>query len=169
MAVGPPPGAPPGVRWHTREDSGLRLDRELRWWHDGEPLDHPRIVEAFNRGLTVTPEGRHRLDFGGDWCFVEVEDCGFGVVAVDLGPQGQPVVRLSDRTAEPLDLGSLALDGAGALTCRVKGGRGKARFSRPAHAALALDLEPHGGRVVLKTPSGSLPTSLPVAALTGAC
>ena len=29
-------------RWHTREDSGLVLDRQLAWFHDGERIAHPR-------------------------------------------------------------------------------------------------------------------------------
>ena len=41
------------VRWHTREDSGLRLDREQRWFHDDERIEHPKVIEAFNRGLRV--------------------------------------------------------------------------------------------------------------------
>ncbi len=160
MAVDPPP-----VRWHTREDSGLRLDRQLRWWHDGEPLDHPRVVEAFNRGLSVTPEGRYRLDFGRDWCLVEVEDCGFSVLAVDLSSEGPVWLRLSDRTAEALDPATLDLDPEGALTCRVKGGRGKARFARAPHLELASALELHGEAVLLRTPAGLRPTGLAARAL----
>jgi hypothetical protein len=158
MAVGE---AGPRVRWHTREDSGLRLDAELRWWHDGEPVEHPRIVEAFNRGLTVTPEGRYRLEFGGDWCLVEVEECGFAVVAVDPGLW----LRLSDRTAERLDPATLAVGVGGALTCRVKGGLGRARFARPAHLALADGLEVEGGAVWLRDGGHLVPTGLPPEAL----
>ena len=47
-------------RWHTREDSGLVLDRELNWVHDGERITHPRIIEAFNAGLVPTDDGRDR-------------------------------------------------------------------------------------------------------------
>jgi hypothetical protein len=151
----------PAVRWHTREDSGLRVDAELRWWHDGQPVEHPRIVEAFNRGLTVTPEGRYRLEFGGDWCFVEVEECGFGVLAIDDGRW----LWLTDRTREALDPSSLEVGAGGALTCRVKGGGGRARFSRPAHLELASALRISDGRVMLDTPEGEVATGLSVDAL----
>jgi hypothetical protein len=157
------------VRWHTREDSGLRLDRGLRWWHDGAPLEHPRIVEAFNRGLSVTPEGRYRLEFGGDWCFVEVEDCGYAVLAVDFPLGGPVLVHLSDRTAEALAVASLGVDAEGALTCRVKGGLGRARFSRAAQVALGEALEVHGDGLGLRTAQGVLPTGLPLAVLDGPC
>ncbi|MGZ6140198.1 MAG: hypothetical protein ACXWLA_05970, partial [Myxococcaceae bacterium] len=53
-------------RWHTREDSGLVLDRELNWVHDGERVTHPRIIEAFNAGLVPTDDGRFQLHIGQD-------------------------------------------------------------------------------------------------------
>jgi hypothetical protein len=160
--------AEPPVRWHTREDSGLRLDRAGRWSHDGQPLEHPRIVEAFNQGLRVTDDGRYRLEFGGDWCFVEVEDCGYTVLAVDLGPEGRRSLRLSDRTAEWLDATSLGVDVEGALTCRVKAGRARARFCRSAHLQLASDLELRDGAVVLRAGALAVATGLSPDALGGA-
>ena len=132
-------------RWHTREDSGLRLDRRLRWLHDGEVIDHPNVIEAFNRGVRVEDEGRLTLHFGPDWCFIEVEDCAFGVVAVDVSEGDRLSVRLSDRTAEWLDTATLALDDEGVLTVRVKGGRAKARFSRDAQVQLADFFVPRDG------------------------
>ena len=129
------------MRRHTREDSGIRLDRELRWWHDGERVEHPRIVEVFNTGLVVRDDGRYELRVGGDWCLVEVEDAAYAVVAVDENPDGSLSVRLSDRTAERLSPGSVALDSEGVLTCRVKQGRATARFTRDAQFALGNRLE----------------------------
>ena len=52
------------ARWHTREDSGIRLDRQFRWWHDGELIEHPNIIEAFNKGVRVGDDGRVTLHFG---------------------------------------------------------------------------------------------------------
>lgn len=123
-------------QWHTREASGIRLDREQRWWHDGEPVTHPRIIEAFNVGLKVEPDGRYKLEFGGDWCFVEVEAAAYRALVLDVSEGDRLSVRLSDRTAELLDVGSLALDADGVLTCAVKAGRARARFSRQAQFAL---------------------------------
>lgn len=128
-------------RWHTREDSGLRLDRQGRWWHDGEPVEHPNIIEAFNRGLRVMEDGRYQLHFGDDWCFVDVEGCAFTVVAVDEGEGGRLSVRLSDRTAEWLDVETLALDDEGVLTVAVKGRRARARCSRAAQLQLGERLQ----------------------------
>lgn len=155
--------APPlPVRWHTREDSGIRLDRRLTWFHDGEVIDHPNIIEAFNRGVRVEDDGRLTLHFGNDWCFIEAEDCAFAVVAVDVSEGDRLSVRLSDRTAEWLDVSSLALDDEGVLTVRVKSGKAKARFSRDAQVQLAeffverdgtLDLVVNGKRQATPLPA----------------
>lgn len=149
---------PDPKRWHTREDSGLRLDRRLRWFHDDVPVEHPRIIEAFNTGLRVTEDGRYRLEIGNDWCFVTVEDAAFEVVAVDGADR--PSIRLSDRTAEWLDTATLALEGD-VLTVKVKGGRAKARFSRDAQFALGSLLETvSDGRVVVRLGGKDWPTPL---------
>ena len=128
-------------RWHTREDSGLRLDKEGRWWHDDECVEHPKVIEAFNRGLSPTDDGKYRLDFGNDWCFVQVEDCAYRVLLMDVDAQTGLSVRLSDRTRERLNLQSLELDEEGVLRCVVKDGKAKARFSREAQAALGPFLD----------------------------
>lgn len=144
-------------RWHTREDSGLRLDAHGRWWHDDEPVEHPHIIEAFNQGLRVADDGRYELHFGGDWCVVQVDGCAFTVVALDASEGDRPSVRLSDRTAEWLDVDSLALDADGAVTCAVKAGRARARFSRAAQQQLGERLVATGGRLALELGSRRWP------------
>lgn len=147
-------------RWHTREDSGMKIDRQGRWWHDDEPVEHPNIIEAFNRGLRVGDDGRYQLHFGGDWCFVQVEDCGFTVVTVDEAEGERLSVRLSDRTAEWLDLASLALDDQGVLTVRVKEGKGRARFSREAQFQLAERFEEAEGHLFVRVGQKLVPVPL---------
>ncbi len=156
---------PKAPRWHTREDSGLSLDRQLTWWHDGERIEHPNIIEAFNRGVRVTDDGRYRLEFGDDWCFITVAECAFGVVAVDVSDGHRLSLRLSDRTAEWLDPSSLEVGADGALTVGVKQGRARARFSRGAHVELASRLAVHGSDVVLEVEGVPWRTSLPPSAL----
>jgi hypothetical protein len=153
------------AKLHTREDSGLRLDRDLTWWHDGERIEHPNIIEAFNRGVQVDSNGRLMLVFGGDWCFITAEDCAYGINAVDQAG-GALSLRLSDRTAERLDPATLALSPDGALFARVKHGLAKARFSRAAHFELAQRLTLSERTVLLDVGEGTLvATSLPPEAL----
>ncbi len=162
----PPEGPPPpGKRWHTREDSGIRLDAQLRWWHDDAPIEHPKIIEVFNASLVLDEAGRYQLQVGKDWCYVQVEDAAYAVRTVDLNPDGRVSVRLSDRTAEALDPSTLSLEPDGVLSCRVKQGRAKARFSRDAQYQLGELLEegtdgtlylgtgPHRTALALKLPA----------------
>ena len=148
-------------RWHTREDSGLRIDKAGRWWHDDEPVEHPNIIEAFNRGLRVNAEGRYELHFGNDWCFVKVEHCAFTVVAVDEAEGERLSVRLSDRTAEWLELSTLGQDDEGVLVARVKEGKALARFSREAQFQLAERFEEVEGGLIVRVGSRQVPVSLP--------
>src|SRR5262249_31478093 len=135
------------------------LDRQGRWFHDGQPIEHPKIVEAFNRGLTPTEDGKFRLNFGADWCFVEVEDAAYRVLQFSLAADG-PRIALSDRTEEPLDVATLSLDGDGVVVCQVKGRRAKARFSREAQFALGERLTRVGDRLALQVGSQSIPVPL---------
>ena len=147
-------------RWHTREDSGLRVDRAGRWWHDDALVEHPNIIEAFNRGLRVNDEGKYELHFGNDWCFVTVEHCAFRVVAVDETQDERLSVRLSDRTAEWLDLSTLAQDDEGVLVAKVKEGKALARFSREAQFQLAERFEEVNGGLVVNVGRTRIPVPL---------
>jgi uncharacterized protein len=150
-------------RLHTREDSGIVLDREGRWRHDGEPIEHPRIIEAFNRGLEPTDDGRFILRFGRDWCFVQVEDCAYQ--AERLAFEGGTVTAwLSDATEEPLDLPSLCAAADGSLRCRVKRGRAWARFSRHAQFQLGDRAEADAEGFFLRVGGRVLRLNIPVSA-----
>ena len=152
-------------KWHTREDSGIRLDREFRWWHDGERIEHPNIIEAFNKGVRIEPDGKVTLHFGNDWCFIEVDDAPFRIVTVDVSEGDRLSVRLSDRTAEWLDVATLRIDDDGVLSTRVKTGAAKARFGRDAQFQLAQFFVIDGPRVQLKVGDRLESTSLDAAHL----
>ena len=150
----------PNQRRHTREQSGIRLDRHGRWWHDDQPIEHPKIIEAFNRGLSPDDDGKFRLHFGADWCFVEVEDAAYRVLDFGIAADG-PRISLSDRTEARLDVATLSLDADGVVVCQVKGRRAKARFSREAQFALGERLTPVGDRLALQVGSQVIPVPLP--------
>jgi len=162
----PPSGNPPfGKRWHTREDSGIRLDARLRWWHDDEPIEHPRIIELFNSSLVLDEQGRYQLQIGKDWCYVQVEDAAYEVRTVDVTPDERVFVRLSDRTAEALEPATLAMEPDGVFACRVKRGRAKARFSRDAQYQLGELLEQdEGGQLFLRAGQRRLAVPVSLAA-----
>jgi hypothetical protein len=154
-------------RWHTREDSGLVLDRELNWLHDGERITHPRIIEAFNQGLVPTDDGRFQLRIGNDWAYVAVEGAAYRVNAIDTDDT-RVYVRLSDRTGEALDPATLRLGEDGVLTARVKDGRAEALFSRDAQYALGQLLVPEGAGVAVVLPRARIELPIDLSALLSA-
>lgn len=153
-------------RWHTREDSGLVLDRALHWLHDGERITHPKIIEAFNQGLVPTGDGRFQLRIGNDWAYVTVEGAAYRVNAIDTDDT-RVYLRLSDRTGEALDPATLRLGEDGVLTARVKAGRAEARFSRDAQYALGQLLVPEGAGAMVVLPRARIDFPIDLSALTG--
>jgi len=153
-------------RWHTREDSGLVLDRELNWLHDGERITHAKIIEAFNVGLVPTEDGRFQLHIGNDWAYVTVEGAAYRVNAIDTDG-ARVYLRLSDRTGEALDPSTLSLGPDGVLAARVKNGRAGARFSREAQFALGQLLVREGARSVLVLPGARIEVPIDPSAIAG--
>jgi len=146
-------------RWHTREDSGLVLDRDLNWLHDGERITHPKIIEAFNQGLVPMDDGRFQLRIGNDWAYVAVEGAAYRVNAIDTD-EARVYLRLSDRTGEALDPATLRLGADGVLMVRVKAGRAEARFSRDAQFALGQLLVPEGDGWALLLPKARVAVAI---------
>ncbi|MCK5796212.1 MAG: tRNA (adenosine(37)-N6)-threonylcarbamoyltransferase complex dimerization subunit type 1 TsaB [Deltaproteobacteria bacterium] len=130
-------------------ESGLRLDREGRWWHDERLVEHPGVARAFHRWLDRLDDGRYilRLD-ASRYCFVDVVDAPFVVRTLEREGEGAGVhvfLLLSDESREELDYGSLRTGEDDALYCTVKAGL-SARFSRQAQALIAdlIDESPSG-------------------------
>ncbi|MGB8931846.1 MAG: hypothetical protein WCC48_11420 [Anaeromyxobacteraceae bacterium] len=136
-----------------RTRSGLSIDDEGRFLHEGEPISHERTLEVLWRSLARGPDGRWIVRIGRETAYVEVRDTPFVVRAVGgLEAGGHPWILLADGHREPLDPATLRVDAEGLLRCTVKGSA-PARFSRAAHAALgaALDESPEGsGAYVLE-------------------
>ena len=138
----------PDLEW--LRDSGLRLDREGRWWHEGQQVLHERLARALHRWLDRLEDGRYVVRVAPDrYAFVEVEDAPFRVLRLQIEPQGM-VVELSDGTHEPLDGGSLTVGRDDAFYCRVHHGRFEARFSRGAHNTLGALVDHDGSGFVIR-------------------
>jgi hypothetical protein len=131
--------------------SGIVIDREGRFVHEGAPIAHEGLRRALFRWLDrlPPPDGRHvlRLDER-RFVYVDVEDT--PLVARGLRWEGERAqLALSDGSEEPLDPDALTVDGAGVLRCAVRGGRLEARLATSAAAELAGRLADDGGRIVL--------------------
>jgi hypothetical protein len=142
-----PPGPPP------LRPFGLVLHRDGRWSHEGAPITHRRLREAFDRGVRFLPEhGKYVVQLGPFRGEIEIEEAAFFVRSVD---PGLGHVMLSDGSSEALDVASLRPAPAdGAWLCTVKralvpGGL-PARFTQAAWAQLLEALEEEEGAPVLR-------------------
>ncbi len=126
----------PALLQKLREESGLRLDREGRFWHRGTPVEHARTVAVLHRGVHRAPDGRWATRIGKEWGYLEVEDAALFVRRID----GRRAQLASGEWAE---IESLALGADDALYARVGGER--ARLTRAAQLSLADALEEKDG------------------------
>lgn len=137
--------------------SGIRLDAEGRFHHEGEEIRHPGLVAALWRWLDRDPDGRHvlRLDAAR---FVYLDVDGAPHLARSLRVEGdRAVLLLADGTEEPLDPTTLRLAPDGTARCRVKQGRLEARLAPAAFCALADRITERDGDVLLDLAGGPYP------------
>ena len=147
----------PAPEGRSRE-STIRLDRDGRFFHDGELVTHRGMARAFASWIARHPDdGRFILTNGYDWTYFTVEGTPYFVEGVRAGADG-PVLVLFDGTEEPLDPAALRLADDGVFTTTVKDGAFDARFLRTAQLELAPFLDEEGdGTVALVTPSSRRP------------
>ena len=53
-----------------RRSLNLFLDREGTWWHDEQPVQHPKVSRAFSLGIGRHEEtGEPVIQIGNTWCY----------------------------------------------------------------------------------------------------
>jgi uncharacterized protein len=130
--------------------TGIRLDREGRFWHEGAVVTHRGFHLALLRWLDRLDDGRPilRLDEK-RYAYVDVEDA--DLLAVSARWRGDRVLLgLNDESEEELDYGSLAVGPGNAMYCRVRGGRLTARITTQAYYVLAERIEEGADGFVLR-------------------
>ncbi len=114
----------------TRE-TPIRRDGQGRWFHGEDGIDHPNLVQAFDRWIEVAPDGRYCLRNDLNWAYIALE--GAPVFVRQAVPKAGGVeLGLSDGRCEMLDPKTLRQDAQGVLYCTVRAGCMTARFSREA-------------------------------------
>jgi hypothetical protein len=119
----------------------LHIDKDGRWFFQGEEITHRKTYLLFCQNLTRDPSGRIILKIGDEQCPVEVEDTPFVVVSLMFhssaagGLESIDLV-LNDGSQEPLDPSSLRIRPDHVPCCRVRKGLFEARFSRQAYQLL---------------------------------
>jgi uncharacterized protein len=120
---------------------GIQVDENGDWFHNGNRIFRPEILETLYAKLDQTPAGQFILaDFKGP-CLLDVADTPFVVSRVDLerdeSGRERIIIRLKNISrSEVLDPDTLEIGSGNILYCRVFSGRFSARFSRPAYYQL---------------------------------
>ena len=144
--------------------SGLRLDREGRWWHEGEQVRHQGLAEALHRWLVRLDDGRYAVRFDDSrFAYVEVDDAPYVVRTVEISGAGDRLrvyVHLSDGSDEELAYGTRRVGADNALYCSVKE-RFDARFSRQAYYLLGELIEASGAGFALRALGAAWPIEQP--------
>ena len=142
----------PDVLRRLREQSGLRLDREGRFWHRGDLLEHARTLAALHRGLHRAADGRWAVRIGPEWGYVEVEDSGRFVRRIE--PRAGAVhAQLATGEWVDVDPATLASGADDALYVRTSDGE-RARLTRAAQLSLADHLREDAGSFFLHVGEG---------------
>jgi hypothetical protein len=148
--------------FYAIHNSHIRFGRDGRWYADGQPIVNRRIADLFSRHVRRSESGGYMLEIGPERAPIEVDDTPYAVVGVDVGEDGSARIELNDHSIEKLDPGSVQIGADQVLYCRVKGGRERARFLRPAYYQLAPFItESRAGRFELRL-GGSTHPLVPV-------
>jgi uncharacterized protein len=143
--------------------SGIRVDREGRFMHEGAEVTHEGLKRALFRWLDrlPPPDGRYvlRLDERRFAYLEDVEDTPLVARAARIDPAGDVRLALSDGSEEPLDPTTLTVDDAGVLRAWVRGGRLEARLASSAAAVLGDSITEADGRPQLRLGGRSHPLS----------
>ena len=130
--------------------SGIRVDREGRFIHEGAEVTHTGLRQALFRWLDrlpPPPDDRYvlRLDER-RFAYLDVDDTPLVARAARIDPAGTIWLALSDGAEEALDPRTLTVDSHGILRAWVRGGRLEARLATSAIAAF--------GELVTEMPDG---------------
>jgi uncharacterized protein len=117
-------------------ESTIRLSKEGRFFHEGAPVEHVGMHQAFASWLTRHPDdGRYILSNGYDWSYVTVEGAARFVRSVHSGEERLRVELLEGSELE-LEPSQLSVDAEGALWLRLPDNE-RARFTPAAQLELA--------------------------------
>ena len=138
----------PALLRKLREQSGVRLDREGRFWHRGDLLEHARTVAALHRGMHRSEDGRWAVRIGPEWAYVDVEDAARFVRRVEVRGDGLRA-QLADGEWVDVDPATLASGADDALYLRTPDGE-RARLTRAAQLSLSDHLREDGDKFSLE-------------------
>lgn len=83
----------PVEQWHPAHcgHSGMAIDRDGRWFHEGRAIQRPEMVRLFARLLRREADGRHVLVTPAEMLDIDVADA--PLVAVEMASEGEGSAR----------------------------------------------------------------------------
>ena len=120
----------------------IYIDKEGRWFHKGIEMIRREFIQFFYQHMEIDSQGRYVIDWGGDRCYVEVEDTPFLVRRTVFRSKDQAnnerfILFLSDDSQEDLSPDTLFVGNENILYCKVNDRTFPARFDRAAYYQLA--------------------------------
>lgn len=94
-----------------RRSLDLRMDREGRWYHEGERFEHARLIALFDRGIDAHPEsGEPIVHIGDKWCYFTADDTPFIVRRLESTADGL-IAHLNNSEVHPIPAVGFEADG----------------------------------------------------------
>ncbi|HOP62901.1 MAG TPA: DUF1285 domain-containing protein [Spirochaetota bacterium] len=115
------------------EIDDIFLDKEGRWFHNGEPFLNEKITAFFSKSVDITTDGQYVIHYSDFTYPIRVEDTPIFVTGVrfdGFGSFERIFINTSDGETEELDIYTIYYGNNNALYCRVRHGRMPARFMR---------------------------------------
>ncbi|NUN13605.1 MAG: DUF1285 domain-containing protein [Myxococcales bacterium] len=133
-----------------RRNSLIHVRKDGTFFHDGQPIENPKIVTLFRRGIRIRDDGEKVLHVGPQWCYVTSDDVVLFVESVSVDEQlGTIRVRLWNGEEDLVSPQSLQLLGDGQLVGTLETRPIPVRFFRSAYHQIAAYWEEDAG-----SPSG---------------
>lgn len=118
----------------------IRIDKEGTWYYENQEIVNPLVLLTFCNALQKDEEGRYRIVFQSEVCYVDVEDTPFVVASIRGDQETELLVLLNTGETHKLDPATLSVGEQNVMYCLLPDGM-KVRFSRAAYYLLALMME----------------------------
>ena len=135
----------------------IRIDKEGKWYYEDQEIVNPLVLLTFCNALQKDEDGRYRIVFQSEVCYVEVEDTPFVVASIRGDQETELLVLLNTGEVHKLDPATLSIGEQNVMYCLLPDGM-KVRFSRAAyHLQARMTAEDEEGGTCLKMGDRSYP------------
>ena len=122
------------------DSCSIRIDKDGKWYYANQEIVNPLVLLTFCNALQKDEEGRYRIVFQSEVCYVDVEDTPFVVASIRGDQETELLVLLNTGEVHKLDPRTLSIGEHNVMYCVLPDGM-KVRFSRAAYYLLALMME----------------------------